>query len=421
LDAGKTSMTLGAAIERKPMTLKATIAVVLLATLLTGCAVDRHAGELATNTGKISEIHMVNAHSGWAWSGRIGEKRLLLHTSDGGTTWRDVTPPGFSNMEGGCCFWDARSAWVPVFKETNSTNGLLRTTDAGKSWSLLSRPNVTMPGEVFSCRFFSSLYGIGQRSFFAGCTYVEFFETHDGGQSWGPIFLTPPQPVSMVFTNTFRLSYNSQIGGDRIVFYPSATTVVTYGDMADGQSNATVRLSVTTNLGKTWRDLELPLPSPYHNWSCVPLKPLFVDRKNAVLVARVYKKDADGALGQGAFVFYVSGDGGISWTTQPGIVHLDYSWQGSFDALSPKCFLVATETNVFATYNAARTWKSITRNISFGKGPDRGILQMDFVDSGHGWLVVYNRDRTYLEGNYRLYRTSNGGRTWTELPLRIIR
>jgi len=39
----------------------------------------------------ISGIHMIDGKNGWVWSGGIEGSNLLLHTSDGGRTWRERT------------------------------------------------------------------------------------------------------------------------------------------------------------------------------------------------------------------------------------------------------------------------------------------------------------------------------------------
>jgi hypothetical protein len=145
------------------MNSKITIVLAVLAIVLAGCATDRPVFEPTTAKSQITELHMLNTREGWAWSGGVAGQQLLLRTADGGTTWQDVTPRGFPHEEEGASFYDARTAWVPVFNRTNVTAGLLHTTDGGKSWSLLNRTNTPIFIEASSCRFVSPTYGVGTR------------------------------------------------------------------------------------------------------------------------------------------------------------------------------------------------------------------------------------------------------------------
>jgi photosystem II stability/assembly factor-like uncharacterized protein len=182
--------------------------------------------------------------------------------------------------------------------------------------------------------------------------------------------------------------------------------------MGDEKPKDVARLSVTANLGKTWRDVELPLPTKYRGFLCVPLKAKFIDQKHVFLAVRVLPEPIGKYSWEGDLVFYTSTDGGSSWIVQPGIVTPGGLGIHDVKVLSPECFLVQTETNILATYDGAHTWKSITHNISFGEHPDRDILQMDFIDAAHGWLIIYDRD---YKDERHLYRTSNAGKSWIKL------
>jgi hypothetical protein len=41
------------------------------------------------------------------------------------------------------------------------------------------------------------------------------------------------------------------------------------------------------------------------------------------------------------------------------------------------------------------------------------------VDAAHGWMILYDNSNDLPDGHDSLYRTSDGGATWTELPLKI--
>jgi photosystem II stability/assembly factor-like uncharacterized protein len=398
---------------------KITIAVASLAFGLAGCATNRRAIQPDSGNTQITELHMLDSHHGWAWSGGLAGQRSLLRTDDGGTTWQDVTPHGFPHIEEGASFRDAHTAWVSFFNKSDVTAGLLRTTDGGKSWSLLNQTNTPIFNEASSCRFYSSTYGVGDSSDGgAGSAYVIFFETRDSGKTWSRIPLMPRHPESVNDPSTFHLS---NVGGDRIAFCPPSTVIITFGDTADEQPKGVARLSMTTNLGKDWRDVELPLPIQFHNSLCVPLKPVFADKKEIILAAHVIESNVS-SYSTGSLVFYTSRDGGASWTTKPGTIELKQPWHGDgFEVVSPGCFLVASDSNFWVTHDGAQSWESLTPNILFGANSKRDIVQMDFVDARHGWLVISDNNQFHPNGNFILYRTTDGGKTWTELPARILR
>jgi len=399
------------------MNSKIPIAFISFTIALAGCA-SQDGATAPPEKIQVTQLHMLNRHDGWAWSGGLAGHQSLLRTSDGGTTWQDVTPREISHIEEGASFLDAHTAWVSFFNRTNVTAGMLQTIDGGKSWSLLNQTNTPIFNEASSCRFFNSTYGIGNSwDGGAGSSYVTFFETHDSGRTWSRIPFMPRHPESAE-PNTFHLS---NISEDRIAFYPPASVIITYGDTADEQSKGVARFSITTNLGKTWRDVELPLPTQFHNSLCVPLEPVFVDKKNIVLAARVFESLSN-SYSTGSLIFYTSRDGGASWVSRAGTVDLKQPWYGDgFQVVSPDCFLVASGSAIQVTHNAAQSWQTLTPNILFGANSKRDIVRMNFVDAHHGWLVISDSNEFHPDGNFILYRTSNGGKTWNELPARIAK
>ena len=395
---------------------KITVAFVAMAIAFAGCKTKRPAFKPARAKTQITELHMLNARDGWAWSGGLPGQNSLLRTHDGGMSWRDVTPRGFSQIEEGACFRDARTAWIPIFNRTNVTAGLLHTTDGGKSWSLLNRTNTPFFNDASSCRFYSSTYGVGNSSDNgAGSAYVTFFETHDSGKTWSQIPFTP-RFSDLAESNTFHLS---NIGGDRIAFYPPASVMITYGDTADEKPKGFVRFSRTTDLGKNWRDMELPLPKQFEDSLCVvPFGPVFVDKQNIVLAAHVFESTSN-SYSNGALIFYTSHDGGATWFAREGMIALKQPWY-TVKVVSPKCFFVANGPDICVTHDGAQSWQTIVPNISFGGNSKRDIVRMDFVDATHGWLLISDNSQFYPDGKFILYRTADGGKTWSELPVRVL-
>ena len=79
--------------------------------------------------------------------------------------------------------------------------------------------------------------------------------------------------------------------------------------------------------------------------------------------------------------------------------------------------------NLYVTHNGARSWRTIKPNVDFGlEGAKsrRDVSRMDFVDATHGWILISDNHSFAPYGKCPLYRTSDGGSTWTELPLKIV-
>jgi photosystem II stability/assembly factor-like uncharacterized protein len=90
----------------------------------------------------VTAIHMVDAHTGWAIGGLVTPGDHVLFTTDGGNTWKDVTPPeeaatGGEQKAATGYFQDAQSAWV-VFSYLSGTTPaqsvVWRTQDGGATW-----------------------------------------------------------------------------------------------------------------------------------------------------------------------------------------------------------------------------------------------------------------------------------------------
>jgi len=406
----------------------------LCVALATGCLTATLPGPAATPTiasaarRSIAEIRMLDATSGWAWSNGVEGQYLLLRTTDGGQTWSDVTPRTFPYSEYGGWFLDSQTAWVSTLDRKTYSGGLLRTTDGGKSWSVLVKegaaPFQCLTAEGSRCQFFNANHAVARTANYGlGSVHVRFFETQDGGMTWTPVLLVPPYPDNNLPPGTIHLC---NLCGDGISYYPPTKVIITQGDQGDEQPKAAVRLSLSMNLGKSWRDLRLPVPEKYPDGLAGPLSPVFFDDKNGLLPAHILKRNADNTLAYSALVFYASDDGGITWTARPGIIELTserkgWSFGSHVDVVSLKDVFVRGGPKLFVTSDGARSWRTTIPNIDLGfEGSKWDVSRMDFVDATHGWIVISDHRRFAPYGKYSLFRTSDGGATWTELPLKIV-
>ena len=193
---------------------------------------------------------------------------------------------------------------------------------------------------------------------------------------------------------------------DRIGFYPPATIVVAFGDLGDEQPKGVVRLSISTNLGKTWRDLKLPLPDQYRDGLSEPLEPVFFDAKKAVIASHIVKFNADDSHVYDGLVFYSTEDGGKTWLLKPGLITFKAGVSPSdFDVVSAHDIFVRGDANLYVTHNGAHSWQVLKPNIEFGEESKRDVLQVDFVDATHGWMIISDNRHFYPSGHFILYKT----------------
>jgi photosystem II stability/assembly factor-like uncharacterized protein len=399
-----------------------------------GCAVvserppatPKGASETKTS---ISEIHMLDAQNGWAFTSGGNGHPLLLRTNDGGKNWRNCTPRGISDgrdindvpdagdVEDGIYFFDSQNGWVSTYDRKKAVAGLLRTRNGGKSWSYCKTANLYR-----DFHFFNANHGIAREAEYGlGSAYFRFFETHDGGKTWKPVIIASPYPEMNLPPGTIHIC---NLCRDTVNYYPPAKVIITHGDMADEQPKAAVRLSLSTNLGKTWRDLNLPLPSEKYREGLVTCDtPVFFDGKNGWLPMHIIKENDGHTFAFNVMVFYTTNDGGERWTARPGIIEGGSDHVGGerqFDLASAKDIFVRGGPNLYVTHDGAKSWRTIKPNIDFGRlTSNRDVLQIDFVDATHGWVVISDNFNHSPYGNYYLYKTSDGGVTWMELPLKI--
>jgi len=369
---------------------------------------------------QINEIHMLDARRGWAWTSGLGGHRHLLRTINGAQTWRDVTPDAYPYTEEGSCFRDAQIAWVPIWNRTNYASGLLHTIDGGKSWTLLTGTNSPVFSERSDCRFYNATYGVAQTSDGGlGSAYYNYFETRDGGKTWKPIPLHPRDPdfSSGASPFTFHLS---NICEDRMAFNPPGTLIIAYGDMGDEKPKGAVRISVSSDSGKNWRDLSLPLPAEFQAALSTPGEPVFFDAHHAVLDSHLVKENANDSHAYDVVVFYASRDGGKNWELQPAVLRIDpNSWTDKVMAFAMNNIFVQADESFYVSHDGAKSWQKVTPNIAIGARAKREVLELDFVNQQLGWMIISDNIAMHPDGNYILYKTADGGKTWAEVPVRV--
>jgi photosystem II stability/assembly factor-like uncharacterized protein len=279
----------------------------------------------------------------------------VFATADGGRTWTESAVFQTSAQAARLSFADASHGWLllgPVFSEPGQpVTWLYRTSDGGQRWSPAA--TVAPPGNYGSNSFCQPLdltmltAATGWVSI--GCRgQPEFLVSHDGGGSWaaqplplpagtlgspgGPAFLTGPQFVA-------------------------GTGFLTVAPPPPG----TPSLLDSQDRGQTWQVLTLPSGAGQY-----PQVKFFTAADGVLVTAGPQQ-----ALGA---VFYLTADGGQSWTPVPQGTHftqygeaIDFaSQQAGFAWNSGGNTAGVPPPPLYATTNSGRTWHPFIPHLVAG-------------------------------------------------------
>lgn len=317
----------------------------------------------------IRRLHMLDPFSGWA----VGDS-YVLRTNDGGVTWYNVLP-----VSGSGYFANASRAWVL------SGNILYRTADGGRTWS---QNEVPFGGGYV--QFINDAHGFVLSGQPAGMQKhpVSLYQTTDGGATWTLKYTNDPlaqgSNTSIPFSGhknfmIFRDTLRGWVGGD----YPS---------------NGFVYLYKTNDGGATWAQQNLSLPSGYASAIISVGAPKFFNTNDAVLPVWMTLD-----VGKRDLFIYVTRDGGNTWTRSTGFTR--QGWNADFISLT-QGFTWNIGGYLQVTKNSGASWTQVASNVNFGDD----IPIMDFVSATTGWMV-----QNPVNGVSPLYRTLDGGKTWTLL------
>ncbi len=344
----------------------------------------------------VTSIDMIDATSGWAIGGLGTLGDHVLFTTDGGSSWKDVTPPETEPLSGTQktalgFFQDAKTAWV-----TYAISGgtpvpaqvvVWRSSDGGISWQASQPLDLTGLSEIYVPSDIQILadqngwllvhVGVGMMH-----DYVVLYHTTDGGASW--------KRVIDPYTDG-----GIQSCSKTAMLFTDATHGWLTGDCHGVKGG--VLLFNSTDAGLTWKEVTLPDPAEAAN--------LFEDMNNACGSYDPFSFGND--LGHlsvtctnfssqqttNSYYIYTTQDGGSTWTgaAYPGIALYFFSANTGW-ALASKIQL---------TTDGGVTWKPVS-DITW-------TPQMDFVSEQIGWAVARSINAIAL------VKTDNGGARWTEL------
>ncbi|MEU8760507.1 oxidoreductase [Streptomyces sp. NPDC048659] len=268
-----------------------------------------------------------------AWA--AGAKGTVLRTTDGGASWRDVSPPGAGELEfRDVEAFDTRRAVVLAIGEGEASR-VLRTEDGGATWTESFRN--TDPRAFYDCMtFFDRHNGLAMSDPVDG--KYRLLATRDGGRSWR-VLPSEGMPAALPGEAGFAASGQCLVSaGPRDVW------------LATG-GGATGRVLHSADRGLNWTATDTTIPAGEGAKGVFGLA--FRDRAHGIAVGGDYRKDQPSPRAAA-----VTGDGGRRWTA----------------AATPP-----------PAYRSGVAWLPHTRSAALAVGPTGTDLS---TDGGRSWRTV---------------------------------
>ncbi len=273
----------------------------------------------------------VDRRTAWA----AGSRGTVLRTTDGGRSWRNVSPPGAEGLEfRDVEAFDARRAVVLAIGEGEASR-VLRTEDGGATWTESFRN--TDPRAFYDCMtFFDPRNGLAMSDPVDG--RYRILSTRDGGRSWR-VLPTAGMPEALPGEAGFAASGQCLVSaGSRDVW------------LATGGA-ATARVLHSADRGLTWTVTASPIPAGDPARGVFGLA--FRDRTHGIAVGGDYRKDQPSPEAAA-----VTADAGRTWRPsaapppayRSGVAWLPYGRTAAL-AVGP--------TGTDLTIDGGRTWRTV--------------------------------------------------------------
>lgn len=239
-----------------------------------------------TNTYVIANLDGIDANTAWVSAyEKLGQNKGAIHkTTNGGTTWTNMTAPGmYTNAAAFCNIVAFTTPSVGItMGDPNAGNAnefeIWRTADAGATWTIVPGANIPNPtsGEYGLVNIYTKW---GTSNFWYGTNKGRIFRSTDAGLTWNAAVL-PGTPTASLNVND--IAFTTSLTGVAYV-YNSSTTPSTFEEY------------VTSDGGVTWTKITTIDPLLGKNDICaVPGTNIFVSTANTPTVSNTglsYSKD----------------------------------------------------------------------------------------------------------------------------------
>lgn len=336
----------------------------------------------------IQSLEMFADGQGWGLFNRYN----LMHTSDSGLSWQEVTPQTSLIPEGefgpslDYFFLSGSTAWYMLWQFEEGT--LFHTTDSGATWTEIG---LGLPGKQLF--FFDEVNGflLSDLGVAAGSHYVALYSTSDAGLTW-----------TMQFAHEPGLSKDLPEGGSK--------SGLSFLDINKGwiAGNAPIDrfiyLYQTINKGQNWEVVDVLLPDEISEVFFEAEPPIFFDNSAAILPVRALGESSDFSL-----LFFNSADAGESWQFASKIP------AGTlYDFADASTGMAGGSNALFKTMDGAKTWQDISGSLSNGEY----LIAVQVVSAETAWILTSPSPE---DSNARhLYQTTDGGVSWNLLQAEVV-
>ncbi len=334
----------------------------------------------------LTAIRMLDTTHGWALTASA-----VLKTSDGGASWKDVSPANNPLIATSTPdFMNAQYAWIAIPPNLNNPQAprtgvkVLYTADGGVHWHVVTIADSNAVG-VARPQFVNTQDGwleVGTGAA-AGSESVDIFATTNGGQNWVKVSSADPQSSSGLPLEGHKTGLS---------FANTSTGWATGGSAATDSA----WLYRTRDGGKTWQSQSLPRVPGVSNAIYMTTPPVIIG-STGLLPVQVNTESVRG------LDLYVSRDGCNSWAPTT----LDKFAAVEVYALDTQHVWANNTSSFSGTNNEGQSWTAL---------PATGysVGEISFVDTSNGWTISPIGNNTPL-----LLHTANGGKTWQKIQYSI--
>jgi photosystem II stability/assembly factor-like uncharacterized protein len=325
----------------------------VLALALSSIGATANAQWIALPIGITNELRGLSAVSPlvvWA----SGTRGTVVHTADGGRTWKVDTIPGASKLD--LRSVEATSALVAHAVSIADSGRIYRTSDGGRSWTQ-QYMSLTKGSFFDAIRFWDARHGIAVSDPVDGKFLL--VSTSDGGDTWRELPATG-MPAALPGEGAFAAS-------------GSCLTVSGTSDVWFATGGATVaRVFHSSDRGVNWTVADVPIRAGIASTGIFSVA--FRDAQHGIAVGGDYTKPKLGGRNVA-----ITGDGGRTWALMDSVASpAAFLSSVTYVPGSGGSSVVATGLNgTHASRDGGRTWvqmDSVAYNSVVFASPDAGFL-----------------------------------------------